>query len=89
MSVVKCDTDKSENDNVKLGNKYADEVAKYCAFASGTLNSGEQCKTKHDKVACFLSKTVQTLNELKELQDEAPEDEKKKWETPGCAKDSC
>ena len=86
IGVVKCAALKSGNDLITAGNRFVDEMARYCALQSCIFDQGYidalgcECVTEH------LLPITDTWDEIRSIQETAPADEKERWVRAGCEK---
>ncbi|KAJ1093264.1 hypothetical protein NDU88_006369 [Pleurodeles waltl] len=88
VAVVKCSAHSKGQDYVSLGNGYADQVARFCALNCILLrdewNLISEPELEPSKI--FALKVIDTMDELKSLQNDVSEDEKLSWTKSQCVK---
>ncbi|KAJ1152663.1 hypothetical protein NDU88_005438 [Pleurodeles waltl] len=86
IAVVKCSAHTRSQDFVSMGNGYADQVARFCAL--NCISFKEQWEllpqTENDTCLNLALRVVDTLDELKTLQDRASKEEKRSWQRMQC-----
>ncbi|KAJ1191989.1 hypothetical protein NDU88_001302 [Pleurodeles waltl] len=78
IAVVKCSAHQKTQDYISLGNGYADQVARFCALNCISFkDKWELMPEEETSCASFALKIINTLEELKTLQENADKEEKK------------
>ena len=75
-AVVKCAAHKSGNDLVTAGNRFADEMARYCALQSCIFDQGYMDALDCECVAEHLLSITDMWAEIRNIQEITPADEK-------------
>ncbi|KAJ1124958.1 hypothetical protein NDU88_003401 [Pleurodeles waltl] len=88
FAVVKCSAHTKGQDYVSLGNAYADQVARFCALNCILLKDEWNSinEPELEPAEAFALKVVDTMDELKALQNSVREDEKVSWIKSQCVK---
>ncbi|XP_078533767.1 uncharacterized protein LOC144819955 [Lissotriton helveticus] len=86
IAVVKCTAHTKGTDFVTQGNRYADKVARYCAeqgysFTEQTIE-GPRERTE----LSMMLEVADTWEELRDMQGQTSDYEKRVWESAGCVK---
>ncbi|KAJ1129224.1 hypothetical protein NDU88_007595 [Pleurodeles waltl] len=86
IAVVKCSAHTKGQDYVSLGNAYADQVARFCALNCILLRDewNSISEPELEPAEAFALKVVDTMDELKALQNSVREDEKASWIKSQC-----
>ncbi|KAJ1097045.1 hypothetical protein NDU88_002174 [Pleurodeles waltl] len=80
IAVVKCSAHQKTQDYISLGNGYADQVAIFCALNCISFkDKWKLMPEEENNCASFALKIIDTLEELKTLQENADKEEKKLW----------
>ncbi|KAJ1167474.1 hypothetical protein NDU88_007865 [Pleurodeles waltl] len=88
VAVVKCSAHTKGQDYVSLGNAYADQVARFCALNCILLRDewNSISEPELEPAEAFALKVVDTIDELKALQNNVREDERDSWIKSQCIK---
>ncbi|KAJ1177910.1 hypothetical protein NDU88_003162 [Pleurodeles waltl] len=88
VAVVKCSAHTKGQDYVSLGNAYADQVARFCALNCILLRDewNSISEPELEPAEAFALKVVDTIDELKALQNNVKEDERDSWIQSQCIK---
>ncbi|KAJ1189940.1 hypothetical protein NDU88_006681 [Pleurodeles waltl] len=88
IAVVKCSAHTKGQDYVSLGNAYADQVARFCALNCILLRDEWNLisEPELEPAEAFALKVVDTMNELKALQNSVREDERASWIKSQCTR---
>ncbi|KAJ1171254.1 hypothetical protein NDU88_003124 [Pleurodeles waltl] len=88
IAVVKCSAHTKGQDYVSLGNAYADQVARFCALNCILLRDewNSISEPELEPAEAFALKVVDTMDELKALQNSVREDERVSWIKSQCTK---
>ncbi|KAJ1145734.1 hypothetical protein NDU88_012018, partial [Pleurodeles waltl] len=83
---VKCSAHTKGQDYVSLGNAYADQVARFCALNCILLKDewNSISEPELEPAEAFALKVIDTMDELKALQNSVREDEKVSWIKSQC-----
>ncbi|KAJ1205525.1 hypothetical protein NDU88_000958 [Pleurodeles waltl] len=88
VAVVKCSAHTKGQDYVSLGNAYADQVARFCVLNCILLRDewNSISEQELEPAEAFALKVVDTIDELKALQNNVREDERDSWIKSQCIK---
>ncbi|KAJ1154132.1 hypothetical protein NDU88_006887 [Pleurodeles waltl] len=88
IAVVKCSAHTKGQDYVSLGNAYADQVARFCALNCILLRDEWNLisEPELEPAEAFALKVVDTMDELKALQNSVREDERASWIKSQCTR---
>ncbi|KAJ1128471.1 hypothetical protein NDU88_006849 [Pleurodeles waltl] len=88
IAVVKCSAHTKGQDYVSLGNAYADQVARFCALNCILLRDEWNLisEPELEPAEAFALKVVDTMDELKALQNSVREDERVSWIKSQCTR---
>ncbi|KAJ1149854.1 hypothetical protein NDU88_002653 [Pleurodeles waltl] len=85
IAVVKCSAHQKTQDYISQGNKYADQVARFCGLnCTSFKDKWELMSEEHNPCTSFALRVISTLEELKTLQDNVDKEEKQLWSKLKC-----